>query len=101
MNKLNELRINCHKVLPLVYDDSLSYYEVLCKLTNVVNNIVEIINTDFESVFEEKADQYFNEVMIDAVYDESERTIYLKKVNIVDSCKHVVKNETLIIGEEK
>lgn len=29
----------CQKVLPLVYDDSLSYYEVLCKLTTYVNGL--------------------------------------------------------------
>lgn len=34
-------RFWCHKILPLVYDDSLSYYEVLCKLTKVVNQLVE------------------------------------------------------------
>lgn len=31
----------CHKILPLVYDDSLSYYELLCKLTNKINEIIE------------------------------------------------------------
>lgn len=31
----------CQKVLPLVYDDSLSYYEMLCKITDYVNQIVE------------------------------------------------------------
>jgi hypothetical protein len=29
----------CQKVLPLVYDDSLSYYEVLCKLVTYVNGL--------------------------------------------------------------
>lgn len=29
----------CHKVLPLVYDDSLSYYEFLCKIAKLVNDI--------------------------------------------------------------
>lgn len=29
----------CQKVLPLTYDDSLSYYEVLCKLTHYVNGL--------------------------------------------------------------
>lgn len=32
-------RFWCYKVLPLVYDESLSYYEVLCKLTKVINDI--------------------------------------------------------------
>lgn len=34
----------CTHVLPLVYDDSLSYYEVLCKLKYKINEIVEKIN---------------------------------------------------------
>ena len=28
----------CQKVLPLVYDDSLSYYELLCKVVDYINN---------------------------------------------------------------
>lgn len=31
----------CQKVLPLVYDDSLSYYEVLCKVVTYLNNMIE------------------------------------------------------------
>lgn len=38
-------RFWCQKVLPLVYDDSLSYYEVLCKLTEYIN--IMINNQDF------------------------------------------------------
>lgn len=31
----------CFKVLPLVYDDSLSYYEILCKIVDYINNVIE------------------------------------------------------------
>lgn len=31
----------CQKVLPLVYDDSLSYYEILCKIVKYINNMIE------------------------------------------------------------
>lgn len=31
----------CQKVLPLVYDNSLSYYEVLCKVVDYINSIIE------------------------------------------------------------
>ena len=31
----------CQKVLPLVYDDSLSYYEVLCKMRDYINNLID------------------------------------------------------------
>lgn len=30
----------CQKVLPLVYDDSLSYYEVLCKVVKYINELI-------------------------------------------------------------
>lgn len=33
----------CHKVLPLVYDDSLSYYEQLCKIYEYLNNMIKDI----------------------------------------------------------
>ena len=34
-------RFWCQKALPLVYDDSLSYYEVLCKVVNYMNEMVK------------------------------------------------------------
>ena len=38
---LNTFRFWCQKVLPLVYDDSLSYYEVLCKVVDYINKLIE------------------------------------------------------------
>lgn len=37
--------IRCYKVLPLTYGNSLSYYEVLCKCVNKVNEAIEVLNT--------------------------------------------------------
>lgn len=31
----------CYKVLPLVYDDSLSYYEILCRVVDYINQMIE------------------------------------------------------------
>ena len=31
----------CYKVLPLVYDNSLSYYEILCKVVTYINELIE------------------------------------------------------------
>lgn len=39
-----------NKVLPAVYDDSVSQYEMLCKLLSVVNNIIESTNSTGEQV---------------------------------------------------
>lgn len=41
MNDLSHFKFWCQKVLPLVYDDSLSYYEVLCKVTDYVQSVIE------------------------------------------------------------
>lgn len=41
VNDLNHFRFWCQKVLPLVYDDSLSYYEVLCKVVDYINNLID------------------------------------------------------------
>ena len=38
---LKPFRFWCQKVLPLVYDDSLSYYEILCKVVDYINNMIE------------------------------------------------------------
>lgn len=35
----------CNKVLPTVYDDALSYYEVLNKMANYLNDVIENIDT--------------------------------------------------------
>ena len=34
----------CQKVLPLVYDESLSYYEVLCKVVDYLNHMLDDVN---------------------------------------------------------
>ena len=41
-----------HKVLPLIYDNSLSYYEQVCKLTDKMNEIIQSEN-DYSSKFTE------------------------------------------------
>ncbi len=41
MNNTPYFNFWCYKVLPLVYDDSLSYYEVLCKVVIYINKLIE------------------------------------------------------------
>lgn len=40
----------CQKVLPLVYDDSLSYYELLCKITDYINKIIEDLSASEDNI---------------------------------------------------
>lgn len=41
MRDLPYFKFWCQKVIPLVYDDSLSYYEVLCKVVKYINELIE------------------------------------------------------------
>ena len=45
MVPLKPFRFWCQKVLPLVYDDSLSYYELLCKVVDYLNKTMEDVET--------------------------------------------------------
>lgn len=52
----NFFRFWCYKVLPLVYDDSLSYYEILCKVVDYINNLIEtdkVQSADIEKLKQE------------------------------------------------
>lgn len=69
----------CEKVLPTAYDNSLSYYEVLCKLTEKVNEVIEGINDNFSSEIASAIDKYFNTLMMEAIYDSATETITLEK----------------------
>lgn len=51
---MDKLRFWCQKVLPLVYDDSLSYLEVLCKIKYKMNEIIDNANTTNETIQELK-----------------------------------------------
>lgn len=57
LNRVKPFRFWCQKVLPLVYDESLSYYELLCKVVDYLNRVIEDVNTladdveEFEQLF--------------------------------------------------
>lgn len=56
MNKINKINVCCQKVLPLVYDESLSYYEVLCKVTQKLNELIKINNDIRDEIHKEYAE---------------------------------------------
>lgn len=69
----------CAKILPITYDDSLSYYEQVCKLTTKMNEIIDFINTGANEALKEYIDTQFNNLIINAIYNENAETITLKK----------------------
>lgn len=50
MVELTPFAFWCQKVMPAVLDDSLSFYEVLCKLTAKLNDAIETINGHSELI---------------------------------------------------
>lgn len=44
VEKIAKVRLMCHKVLPAVYDESLSYLEAICKLTYKLNESIDAVN---------------------------------------------------------
>lgn len=59
-------RFWCQKVLPIVYDDSLSYYELLNKVVNYLNNVISDIDNMAKNIDEisesyTKLQSYVNE----------------------------------------
>lgn len=59
MDKIHRLHFYCQKVLPLIYDESLSYYEVLCKIKVKLNELIDSDNLqakEIEAIEKEIAD---------------------------------------------
>lgn len=66
--RLGEFRFFCQKVLPLVYDSELSYYEVLCKVVDYLNKTMGAVNElsdeveDLKNPFNELKEYIDNEI---------------------------------------
>ena len=58
-NDLKTFKFWCQKVLPLVYDDSLSYYEISCKIIKYINKLIEQ-----DKVFKDEINNLQNELKI-------------------------------------
>ena len=50
MPVLKHFRFWCQSVLPLVYDDSLSYYELLCKVVDYINKLIDTDKEIFSDI---------------------------------------------------
>lgn len=60
---IDKLKYWCNKILPLVYDDSLSYYEVLCKTSAKLNEVIKSTNglLDAWNTYKNDIDKAFGE----------------------------------------
>lgn len=105
MNKVSRMKhFFCHKVLPLVYDDSLSYYEVLCKLTNKINEVIDIINGVWSDAILKMLNEMLNDLYIGVTYDaEHERLKLYLDTTISADGEHVYteEDETMEIKDKE
>lgn len=67
-SNLKPLKINTHMVLPTVFDDSLSYYEYLCKVVDKLNGVINEINNIHCNV-ENLPNDYITPQMFGAIGD--------------------------------
>ena len=70
---MEKLRYWTHKILPLIYDDSLSYYEVLSKVTAKINEIIDYVQ---DTVTKEIV-TLIGKAFLDVSYDAETETITL------------------------
>lgn len=99
MNYIENARFWCFKVLPLVYDESLSYYEVLCKVMKKLNELIGSLDTlpeeikqieaaiaqiekwieEFDTtVIQELVEKWINEHLASSIYVEIDDSGYFK-----------------------
>ena len=75
IKSLQTFRFWCQKVLPLVYDDSLSYYELLCKVVDYIN---ELIDTD--KIIKENLEELEAELKVVQEFIDNFDTDFARKV---------------------
>lgn len=68
---INKFKFWIQRVLPLTYDDSLSYYEVLAKLTAKINEVIENIANNLEQYIQ----QILPQIFVDSTYDANTETL--------------------------
>lgn len=85
--------IPCFSPVPGVYDNSLSEYEAICKLTAKINDVVADINDNLETYIKDN----FNNIMIQASYIENTETIKLAGTVTIENATHAYSDNSLII----
>lgn len=65
VNMLNTMRFYCQPILPLVYDESMSYYETLCKVVGQLNTTGETVNKLNEGLTNEIAERQAADTALD------------------------------------
>lgn len=90
VSMLNTMSFYCQPILPLVYDESMSYYETLCKVVGQLNNTGETVNKLNEGLTAEIADRQAGDEALDARIKQLEETNHHIHFLKVDTLGHLL-----------
>lgn len=77
INKLIQPKQPVYKVIPLAFDESMSYYECICKITAKMNELISVFNDTLTQEIRDYIDERFNDIMLDSMYDPETETLIL------------------------
>lgn len=89
---IEKINFWCNKILPLVYDNSLSYYEVLCKVKDAINALIDANNElqaewiKYQAKTEQELMDYILQYLTDEKIAEIVKNIELFYVDCSDYC---------------
>ena len=92
VQNIDRVRFIAHKILPLVYDDSISYYEFLCKVMQKLNEVISSLDNQNEIL------KSFDEEIIN--WETSTDNKYNEFVNNIDSLFEEFKNDEIAARNE-
>lgn len=105
---IDNIKYWCNKILPLVYDDSLSYYEVLCKTSAKLNEVITSTNglldawdtykNDIDAAFGEytaELDKKFNDLT-----DTIEADFFRFKYDLEDEIRNEFENQVHRLNDQ-
>ena len=122
MKNIRPFRFWCQKVLPLVYDDSLSYYELLCKVVAKLNEVISNENElneafqqlkewienwvdtqDFQKMIDDKLDEMvkdgtFDKLINQEIFGDLNEKVNNNTTNITNLTTKVNQNTTDVSG---
>ena len=95
---MNDLKKNIpHFVLPEVYGDSLSYYEVLKNLIDNLNKLTDFVNAKLDENTKQLINQYLMNLFSELLYTEETENLKFKFDLISEDGTHVYSGETMKI----
>ena len=69
------LCFHCDPILPLVYDDSLSYMEVLAKVVDKLNAVIEDVNDNLSEYMSEFVEAHLSDIWGDITWNSTDKSL--------------------------